>query len=368
MRSVAAFVTGALCGALIAFGAYHFDVAGVRSSLGSSEAYSQSANPAEHTVKRASFTALGTVKPKDGLINISSPLLGQRIDFVIDKDPNADDILVVLDKESTETEVKLAETQLAEAREQQELAIYLADEQIKGAQDTLDQIEKSRDSETKVYQVQLSAVQDKARQAAKDHGRLVDLKEQTDALTSEQDIEHAALAVKAVEAEIEAAHAAKRRLEQTFDSQKKAAEAQLRSATKQKETATKGNSIESLEHQVALANLKLERTTVRSPISGNIVKRFVRAGELVSQQPLVQIANLNSLVCVVEVDAADIRHVKEQQPAIISCRALDDRQAMGRVVSIGKTVHDAVVQSFSPLTAVDRDAVDVVVEITDAAR
>lgn len=368
MRFVGVFAAGALIGALLACSAYHLDTIGLRSWVESFSTSAQSNESSEAGVKRQSFTALGTIEPKGGVINVSSPLIGQRIEFVTDQDPQKDSILVELDQESTQHEIKLAEAQLEEARQQQKLAISLADQQIEAAQTSLAQIAERLPLELKAQQIQRDALQAKIDQAVRDRDRLVELKKQSKTLATDQDVEHANLAVTAAKAELEAVAVAKLRLEQTFAANTKTAEAKLQAATEQKNAAKDGQGITSLEQQVALVQLKLEQTTVKSPISGTIIKQIAHVGELVAQRPLFQIADLDSLTCIVEVEAADIRHVKEGDAVTISGRLLDGEHVQGHVVSIGNTVRDAVVQPFSPLAAVDRDIVEVVVEITETDR
>ncbi len=90
--------------------------------------------------------------------------------------------------------------------------------------------------------------------------------------------------------------------------------------------------------------LQLERTAVRSPISGQIVKRMVSVGEQVdgtAAQPIAEIANLDQVELAGQVPAEQISRVAIGQTAVVSSDALPDRSFDGTVIAIAPSV-DAV--------------------------
>ena len=48
---------------------------------------------------------------------------------------------------------------------------------------------------------------------------------------------------------------------------------------------------------------------------------LAHAGEVVAQSPLLQMAELEDMVCVAEVDATDVQHLNVGQKAVVSSRA-----------------------------------------------
>ena len=68
-------------------------------------------------------------------------------------------------------------------------------------------------------------------------------------------------------------------------------------------------------------NVSNSQALVTAPSKGTVISVLAHAGELVSTQPLVQIANLSTLECLAEVDVADLPRLQGKQEALISCRA-----------------------------------------------
>jgi RND family efflux transporter MFP subunit len=95
------------------------------------------------------------------------------------------------------------------------------------------------------------------------------------------------------------------------------------------------------EATVALAERQVARTDVKSPLSGFVVKRFINAGEQVdgtAAQPLVEVANLDTVELVVNVPALYLGKLRADEPLTLSLDAFPDRTFAGRVVAIPAAV------------------------------
>src|SRR5262249_28865380 len=98
--------------------------------------------------------------------------------------------------------------------------------------------------------------------------------------------------------------------------------------------------------QVALARAALdearavlEKTYVRAPIDGIVLRRHHRAGESVSTQfdsPIVTLADRSRVRVRVDVDEADVARLRDGQRAYVTADAFGDRRFEGRVVRIGR--------------------------------
>jgi RND family efflux transporter MFP subunit len=113
------------------------------------------------------------------------------------------------------------------------------------------------------------------------------------------------------------------------------AKTQMASATAAREQATAA---------LNTASLQLERTDVRTPIAGQVVKRMVSVGEQVdgtAGQPIVQIANLDRVEMAAHVPADYLSRVKLNQRALISTAALTGVDIMGSVIAISPAVDPA---------------------------
>jgi multidrug resistance efflux pump len=77
----------------------------------------------------------------------------------------------------------------------------------------------------------------------------------------------------------------------------------------------------------------------------------------------MQIADLDRLVCVAEVDAGDVANLQSGQKATISGRAFQGESLEGTVDRVGNQVAPAGLRPLDPRQPVDRDVAKVVVQI-----
>jgi membrane fusion protein, multidrug efflux system len=92
------------------------------------------------------------------------------------------------------------------------------------------------------------------------------------------------------------------------------------------------------------AERNLERASVRSPISGQVVKRMVSVGEQVdgtAAQPMVEIANLDRVELAANVPAEYLSRVTVTMKASIATDAYPDRTFDGTVIAIAPAVDPA---------------------------
>ncbi len=76
------------------------------------------------------------------------------------------------------------------------------------------------------------------------------------------------------------------------------------------------------ENELERAGTLVEKTMIRAPIAGRILKVLVRPGERSGTRALVQMGETRVMVAVAEVHATDIRHVAEGQRARFTSAAL----------------------------------------------
>jgi membrane fusion protein, multidrug efflux system len=157
----------------------------------------------------------------------------------------------------------------------------------------------------------------------------------------EEQHRQAAAALEQANAQIENAKANLDRMTQLFTKgiaagkEVEDAKTQMASATAAREQATA---------TLNTANLQLERTEVRTPIGGQVVKRMVSVGEQVdgtAGQPIVEIANLDRVEMAANVPADYLSRVKVNQRALISTAALPGVDLMGAVIAIAPAVDPA---------------------------
>ena len=114
-----------------------------------------------------------------------------------------------------------------------------------------------------------------------------------------------------------------------------------------------------------IAEDKRDSAKIETPVDGTVLKIFAKQGDVVTNTPLMQIADLSSMECHVEVVDRLVGNVKKGQAVIISSPALP-RDIRGTVSDIGRIVGNSTLLDPNPLAMVDRKTVDVRVKINQA--
>ncbi len=114
-----------------------------------------------------------------------------------------------------------------------------------------------------------------------------------------------------------------------------------------------------------------------------VLKIFSRDGEIITQMPIMQLADLSRMVCVAEVYEADRKELSVGQPVIIRSPAFSGTFAdgpvaaqsqgrsggmRGRVARIGRLIASPGLTNRNPLAPADRSVVEVLIEIDPAAQ
>ncbi len=103
-------------------------------------------------------------------------------------------------------------------------------------------------------------------------------------------------------------------------------------------------SVEQSRAALDTAQRQLARARIRSPIAGQVVKRFVGVGEQVdgtAAQPVVEVANVEHVELAAQVPADQLGRVREGQSAEIVSDASAGRSFPGRVIAIAPAIDPA---------------------------
>jgi len=324
---------------------------------------------ARNTTAKRSVFALGTLEPRGGAVLVTSPLVGTPIRDVVAKDGQIvrrGELLVALDPTVPEEELRITQSQRTQALERQQTEISLATQRVEAADLTLEQAQKARGLELDAQRKQLDVSLTKAEQAQDDLSRLEKLEGGPNPLVSAQQVEHQKTLVKLASAEHSAAKVALQRLEQTLNFNEQKAESEKRAADESLTIAKKGTPLATLDRQIKLAEYKVAQTKVTAPSAGTVISILAHPGELVSTQPLLQIADLSSLECLAEVDVADLPLLKGKHDAFITCRAFHGTKIKASIERIRNVSGAATLRPVDPRKNVDRTVATVVLKI-DAA-
>lgn len=88
-----------------------------------------------------------------------------------------------------------------------------------------------------------------------------------------------------------------------------------------------------------LAQLKIENTQIKAPISGIVSERLIKVGNMVnSDQEVFKITDFDPLLAVLHVPEHEMAKIKNNQPALIQVDAISNQTFDGRVLRISPVV------------------------------
>ena len=127
--------------------------------------------------------------------------------------------------------------------------------------------------------------------------------------------------------------------------------------------------------EVALARARLteaqavfDKTVIRSPIDGVVLRRHAKVGESVSTQfdsPIVTLADRSSVRVRMDVDEADVARIKAGQAAYVTADAFGTRRFPGRVLRVGQLLGKKNVRTDEPNERVDQKVLETLIELED---
>jgi len=118
--------------------------------------------------------------------------------------------------------------------------------------------------------------------------------------------------------------------------------------------------------QVAEAQALLDKTIIRSPIDGTVLRKKLHAGESVSgkgDMPIVTLGDCSRLRVRADVDETDVARVRAGQPAWVTAEAFGDRRFTGRVIRIGQILGRKNVRTDEPTERVDTKILETLIEL-----
>lgn len=127
--------------------------------------------------------------------------------------------------------------------------------------------------------------------------------------------------------------------------------------------------VKTAEADVQHVRALLDQTTVRAPVAGQIVHRFMQPGEVIVMQrpqPILTLADLSRIQVRVEIDETDARYLEVGQPVEVTSNAYPGRVFTGRVAEIGATAGRKSVVSDDPAAMLDTRVVEVIVTLPES--
>jgi len=110
----------------------------------------------------------------------------------------------------------------------------------------------------------------------------------------------------------------------------------------------------------------LEKTYIRAPITGVILRKFRHTGESVSTQfdsPVVTMADDSKLRVRLDIDEADVSALRVGQRAYVTAEAFPGQRFYGRIIRVGQILGRKNVRTDEPSEHVDTKILETLVEL-----
>jgi len=126
--------------------------------------------------------------------------------------------------------------------------------------------------------------------------------------------------------------------------------------------------LELAQGQLAEAEARYEKTFIRSPIDGTVLRKHHRSGESVSNSstvpdPILTIGDRKALRVRVDVDETDVSKVELGQTAYVTADAFGQQKFWGYVVRVGQQLGPKNVRTDEPTEKVDTKILETLVEL-----
>ncbi len=125
--------------------------------------------------------------------------------------------------------------------------------------------------------------------------------------------------------------------------------------------------------QLEEARARYDKTFIRSPIDGSVLRKHHRNGESVSNSstvpdPILTIGDRKTLRVRVDVDETDVSKVRAGQKAYVTADAFGKQKFWGHVVRVGQQLGPKNVRTDEPTERVDTKILETLIELDPGAQ
>ena len=124
------------------------------------------------------------------------------------------------------------------------------------------------------------------------------------------------------------------------------------------------------EAELDEARARLEKSFIKSPIDGTVLRKHLKEGESVSDMrdtPIVTVANTSVLRVRVNVDETDVSKLQIDQRAYVVADAYGEKKFWGRVVRIGQMLGKKNIRTDEPTERVDTKILETLIELDQSS-
>jgi len=316
-------------------------------------------------LQRVEVAALGRLEPRGEVIRVSAPNteLLKRLDVKQGDAVRAGAILGYLDSyEERLAERDFAASQLVEAKQKLEAATQYGEAQIQEAQTRIQQVQAPGGSEVAAQRASVRQLEAELTLATQDLARQQSLR-QAGAI-SQQALDQQVSNTRQAEEKLKNAQAVLAQTESEQAANLRNAQAQAQSQQANLPVAQVQTAVQSSQQNLNLAEARLERTIIRAPSAGRVLRVVTRAGEAIGTNGILDLGDTSQMFVVAEIYETDVGLVRLGQSAVISSRnGAFSEPLTGKVSSIGWQIFKNNVLDDDPAANADSRVVEVKIQL-----
>ncbi|MDG2617286.1 efflux RND transporter periplasmic adaptor subunit [Thermoleptolyngbya sichuanensis XZ-Cy5] len=315
---------------------------------------------------RVEVVALGRLEPRGEVVRVGGPT-GERIQRLEVRQGDivqTGTVLAYLESyDERRAQRDVAAAQLAEAEQRLRATTTFAQAQVREAQSQAERIQSPAQFELQAQQALVRELEADLAQKNQDLRRFEDLYAQ--GAISQQERDRQRSTARQSEEKLNNARANLVRLEADLQASLRSAQATVQAQEANLPLSQVQVAVESARQNLNLAEAQLERTIIRAPQAGRILRILTLAGEAIGQDgSVLDMGDTSQMFVVAEVYETDVGLVRVGQPAMITSRnGAFDETLSGRVAEIGWQVFKNNVLDDDPAANADARVVEVKVQL-----
>ena len=318
-------------------------------------------------LQRVEVAALGRLEPRGEVIRVSAPNteLLKRLNVKQGDAVRTGAVLGYLDSyEERLAERDFAASQLVEARQKLEAATQLGEAQIQEAQTRIQQVQAPGGAEIAALRASVRQLEAELTLATQNLARQQSLR-QAGAI-SQQSLDQQISTTRQAEEKLKNAQAVLAQKESEQAANLRNAQAQYQSQQANLSVTQVQTAVQSSQQNLNLAEARLERTIIRAPSSGRVLRIVTRSGEAIGTDGILDLGDTSQMFVVAEIYETDVSLVRPGQPAVISSRnGAFGKPLTGKVSSIGWQIFKNNVLDDDPAANADSRVVEVKIRLDD---
>lgn len=318
--------------------------------------------------QRVAVAALGRIEPEGEVFRVSGPT-GERVGQLIVQEGDivaAGQPLAYLESYGERlAERNYAAAQLEEAQRRLQAETQYGQAQVSEAQARIQQADRPATFQIEAQQATIRRLQAELELAQADLQRFEGLF--AEGAIARQQLDQQRTETRRVEEEIENAEATLVQLEEEQNTSVSLAEQQLQSAEADLTLSQVQVAVDSAQQNLDLVDARLERTIIRAPRDGRVLRVMVKSGEAITSEGILDFGDTSQMYVVAEVYETDVGRVVLGQPAtIVSRNGAFDETLTGEVTDIGWQIFKNDVLDDDPAANADARVVEVKIRLDDS--